>query len=126
VLEWSRETDGWSPLPEDAVIKDRCLVRPMPTAALLDAALADDAIAQALLVKRPPSLESALTEAREQGREQGLEEERARSILMILSERGLPVSDDVRAAITACRDREQLDRWLRRAITAASAADVLR
>jgi hypothetical protein len=125
VLEWSRETDGWSPLADSAVIEDRCLVRPMPIAALLDATLTDDAIAQALLAKRPPSLERAFTETREAARKESATAHARRTILTIFSERKLYVPEGVRQAILACDDLETLDGWLRRAVTAPSAADVL-
>ena len=49
VAEWSRQTRTWSPLPEDSVIKDKCLATPMPVKALLDAAEGDDAVVYALM-----------------------------------------------------------------------------
>ena len=141
VLEWSRETDGWATLPESAVIDDRCLVRPLPVAALLDAALADDAVVQALLVKRPPSLVRALEaqlaeghkeghreghkEGHREGHKEGELEARRQDLLLVLSERGILVPEDVRAAIAGCADLARLERWFRRAITARTAAEVL-
>jgi len=51
---------------------------------------------------------------------------RAHALLGVLAARGLEVPEDVRARITACLDLERLDRWLRRAVTAASAEEVVR
>ncbi len=71
-LEWDRASDGWSPLPHDAVIADRCLVRPLPIAALLHAAAQDDAVARALVAKGNRVIgevvESAADRARCEGR----------------------------------------------------------
>jgi len=66
----------------------------------------------------------ARAEARAAAR--GAAEGEARAILTILAARGLSVGDDVRERITACTDLDQLDRWTRRALSAASAEDVVR
>ena len=50
----------------------------------------------------------------------------AKSLLMVLTARGLDVNEDIRARITSCTDTEQLATWLRRAATADSVEDVLR
>ena len=50
---------------------------------------------------------------------------RAASLLLVLEQRGLPVSKAERARIQECGDTDQLDAWLRRALTAESVADVL-
>ena len=50
---------------------------------------------------------------------------RAASLLLVLEQRGLPVSEAERARIRQCGDAAQLDAWLRRALTAESVADVL-
>ncbi len=67
LLEWSRETDGWSATPLE-VIDDPCFVRPLPTSALLRAAFADDAVLLALRAKGHPAFEAV----REEGREEAL------------------------------------------------------
>lgn len=117
MLEWSRETDGWKPLPPTAIIEDPCLVTPMPVAAVLDAAASDDAVARALLRKGVPALEEALAE-------RDLEAKRE-TLRIVLRARGLAVPDAVAGAIAACDDAKALDRWIERAVTAASAADAL-
>lgn len=60
-----------------------------------------------------------------EGRAAGLSEGKAEALLTIFEARGLPVSDAHRRAILGCRDAEQLDRWTRQAITAASVDDAL-
>lgn len=75
VLEWSRETDGWQMLASDAVIDDRCLARPLPVRALLDAAEADRAVVAALHARG--LLAEIERTSREVGREEGREEGRA-------------------------------------------------
>ncbi|MFI8949039.1 hypothetical protein ACIGO6_21280 [Streptomyces sp. NPDC053750] len=56
-------------------------------------------------------------EIRDEGRAKG----RAEDIVLVLEQRGLDISDDVRARITECRDPEILRRWLARAVTASTA-----
>jgi len=50
---------------------------------------------------------------------------RTEALLSFLSARQLPVTDEVRARILACRDWGLLDTWIVRAVTAKSIADVL-
>ena len=57
-------------------------------------------------------------------REEGRVEGYAENILLILSERGIEVTDDVRARITDCADLETLRAWLKRSVTAATAEDL--
>ena len=59
------------------------------------------------------------------GKAEGLAEGKREDLLTVLLERGLPLTDEERARIEKCTDVEQLRLWHRRAITAASAADVL-
>mgnify|MGYP003347580013 CR=1 FL=1 len=63
----------------------------------------------------------ALASGLAEGRAAGRAEAKALDVLDILEVRGLPVSDEVRARVLACRDVGALDRWLRRAVTAPSA-----
>ncbi|MGW6728386.1 hypothetical protein ACWF9G_21005 [Nocardia sp. NPDC055029] len=60
----------------------------------------------------------------EEGREEGREEGVAASIITVLSARRIAVTEDQRARIEQCRDLAQLDSWLRRAIDAATTADL--
>jgi hypothetical protein len=76
LLEWSRAIDGWATVPATSSIHDACFVRPLPVAALLDAARADDEVGEALLVKRPPSIRRALSESEEKGHAAGKAEGR--------------------------------------------------
>jgi Uma2 family endonuclease len=116
VLEWSRETDDWIPLDPRGAIDDRCLVRPLPIAALLDAAVRDDEVARALIAKGNPVIE--------QLRAQERATERAESILRILEARGLEVTGELRERILGCTDLDRLARWLVRAATASSTAEI--
>jgi putative restriction endonuclease len=71
VLEWSRETDGWQPLGVNAVLKDHCLVRPLPIRALLEAAEGDEAVVAALRARKVPALMAALADERREGKLEG-------------------------------------------------------
>jgi Flp pilus assembly CpaE family ATPase len=59
-------------------------------------------------------------EIRDEGRAQG----RAEDILVVLEQRGLDVSDDVRSRITDCTDPDVLRRWLIHAVTATKAEEI--
>jgi hypothetical protein len=50
----------------------------------------------------------------------------ARSVLGVLEARGLPVPDEIREKILACTDLDELDIWLRRAVTVTTAEDITR
>jgi hypothetical protein len=47
-------------------------------------------------------------------------------VLTVLDARGVPVSPAVRGQILACTDLARLESWLRRAVTASTAEDVVR
>lgn len=59
--------------------------------------------------------------ARGEGRAEALRQ----SVLTVLTARGLAVSDEARAGIDAEQDVATLERWLRAAVTAATAGDAL-
>lgn len=59
-----------------------------------------------------------------EGIAQGKAEGQAAAILLVLEQRGLDVTDEVRERITGCDDTETLRTWLTRALTATSAADI--
>ena len=60
-----------------------------------------------------------------QGRAEGKAEGKAESVLRVLAARKVSVSAEQRNRIAACLDVAQLDTWLERAVTAASADAVL-
>ena len=103
LLEWSRETDGWSATPLEE-IADPCFVRPLPTAALLSAALADQAVLRALRAKGHPEFDAV----REEGREEGREEALRIGVLDLCESLGVPVPRDG-AAQLAAMDARALD-----------------
>ncbi|MGQ0775153.1 MAG: hypothetical protein ACT4NY_12160 [Pseudonocardiales bacterium] len=55
---------------------------------------------------------------------QGRTEAKAADVLMVLDARGMDVTDKARMRITECSDLDQLDLWLRRAVTVASVAEL--
>lgn len=61
----------------------------------------------------------------EQARELGRVEGAAHAVLTALCVRGIAVPDATRQRILAPKNREQLERWYEKAITAASLAEVL-
>jgi len=123
VCEWSPESRSWHPV--GASITDHCLAAPLPSAALLDAAEADNAVAEALIAKGNPVLRKQEAAAKNAGHSEGLAEGQAESILKILAARGLAVNATQRQQILLCRDPERLDLWLSRAVLVSSADEVL-
>jgi hypothetical protein len=68
VCEWSPPKRRWLPLALDGAIADPALVRPIPVRALLDAAVADDAVVDALDAKGNPRLVEKVARGRAEGR----------------------------------------------------------
>jgi hypothetical protein len=62
---------------------------------------------------------------RAEGEAAGFTKGKAEAILAVLETRGVPVDSATRARITGCSDAATLARWLARAVTAASAAEVI-
>ncbi|WP_121748510.1 hypothetical protein [Streptomyces sp. E2N166] len=60
----------------------------------------------------------------EEIRDEGRAQRGAEDVLIVLEQRGLAVSDDVRGRVTACGDPEILRHWLARAVTAPTAEAV--
>lgn len=124
VCEWSPETRSWRRLEVDSRIEDPCLMRPLVVGALLDAAVADNEVAEALVAKGNPVIRKREDAARNEGEAQGVARGRAEDILKILELRGVPVGEAQRQEILRCRDLERLDRWFGQALVAVSASEV--
>ncbi|WP_437916670.1 hypothetical protein WME73_19290 [Sorangium sp. So ce302] len=67
----------------------------------------------------------ALAVARQEGHESGERSGKSTAILAFLAARGVSVSAEARARIEVCKEPATLDRWSRRAATAASVEEVL-
>ena len=124
VCEWSPETRSWRRLDAESRIEDPCLMRPLVVAGLLDAAIADNEVAEALVAKGNPVILKREDAARDEGEARGVARGRAEDILKILELRGVPVSEAQRQEVLSCRDLERLDRWFSRALQAVSADEV--
>jgi hypothetical protein len=66
-----------------------------------------------------------LEELRDEGRVEGRAEAWALNVLTVLRVRGITVPDVARERILAQKDPEHLERWLEKAVIAASIAEVL-
>ena len=98
---------------------------PLPVVALLDAAVADNEVVEALAAKGNPVLREREEAAEHRGEARGEARGFAASILEILEERGLAVSPAQREEILACSDVDRSKRRLRRAASATSADEIL-
>jgi hypothetical protein len=141
VCEWAPESRTWRTLDRDSLIEDPCLVKPLAVSSLLEAATADNAVAEALIAKGNPVLQdwkdAAKSEAKAEGRVEGRVEGRAEgraegevkgraeSVLRVLKARGLAVSMAQRKEILGCPDIARLDRWLDRVAVASSTDQLL-
>jgi hypothetical protein len=72
----------------------------------------------------PTAATAELLAVRAEGREEGIEEERAAMILRILEWRAIPVPDAVRERVTGCTDLNQLEVWAKRAVHATTAEEL--
>lgn len=83
----------------------------------------------AYLLKQEVMWENAKREARDEGKAEGRRDGEVRgkaaALLTVLTARGLAVDDATRARVEACTDAGRLDRWLARALTAASASEAV-
>jgi hypothetical protein len=66
-----------------------------------------------------------LREGEAKGLREGARESRAADILMVLTTRGVPVPAEVEQQIAGCSDLALLSLWLKRAVTANRAEDVV-
>ena len=120
-LEWSVALGTWSVLDATGQIEDPALAVPLPIEALIRNAKADDSIARALLAKRNP----VLVQDRAEGKAEGRAEGKAEAVMVLLTARGIAVDGATRERILGERDAEQLDRWIVRAASCATLAELL-
>jgi len=66
-----------------------------------------------------------VAQGRDEGRVEGRAEEAARNLLIVLQARGIAVPDAIRERILAEKDPERLERWLEKAVVAASVTAVI-
>ena len=117
VTEWSPTEHRFVPLPLDGVLEDPTLAQPIPIRAMLDAAAAKHAVRVAMWEQDDPWLLERKQELRTRAQHAAL--------LLVLEGRGLPPSDEQRAAIESCTDPERLQHWLRAAGRVNTVAELL-
>ena len=120
-LEWSPALGTWSVLDAAGSIADPALEVPLPIAALIHDAKADDAVARALVAKHNPVIEEIRAEGFAEGTVAGL----AEAVLAVLAARGMPPDREQRDQILGERDPARLERWIARAIACRSVAELL-
>jgi hypothetical protein len=125
VEEWVPAAKTWRPLDRGSVISDPCLVRPLSVKALLDAAVAKDEVARALEAQNNPAILAMKAASERRAAAAAVLREASAAVLAVLATRGLEVPPRVRAAIEGSDDLAELRRWLSRAVTAASADEVI-
>lgn len=91
---------------------------PVPVRALYDRDAAHEVTLRNLLSAKGYG---SLDAVRNEGREEGREEESRSAIVAIIEARGWSLDDDTSQRIAACRDLPTLRTWLTRAVTASSA-----
>jgi predicted transposase YdaD len=79
-------------------------------------------------MKLHPALQKLLDRGKAEGKAEGEAEGEAKgerkALYMILSRRGIDLTAEQRATLDSCSDSAQLEQWINRAFTAASAADL--
>ena len=73
----------------------------------------------------PPFAQQLIDRGKTEGRTEGRAEEAASAVLTALRVRGITVPEAARDRILAQKDLERLERWLEKAIVAASVAEVM-
>lgn len=131
-FEWSPALADWSMLATEGQLEDPALAVPVPIAALVDAARADDATVKAFRTRRHPEFlaerEQGIEQGIERGIEQGVEQGRALALRAVLRKQlvirfgPLAPADDARIEAAML---PQLERYLERVVTAAALAEVL-
>ena len=140
-LVWSATTNTWEILPLDGAIEDQALALPLPLRALVEAVSSDDAVAQALLVKKNAVITAALAAAgrkgkadgKAEGRRQGQAEGRRQgalkgaitTLLAVLAARGFELRKKHEKKIREAKDEAVLAAWIVRAVTCASVDELL-
>lgn len=119
-LEWSHERGEWRTLELHATIEDRCLAVAVPVAALVRAAVTDDASMRAMRLKRHPEFLAERAEGRAEGYATGLHD----AVLSLLRHRGLVASASEEAALRRIADPDRLGRLLTVASSVATVADL--
>jgi hypothetical protein len=117
VTEWSPAEHRFVPLSLDGVLEDPTLAHPIPIRAMLDAAVAEQAVAAVVWAQDNPWILERKQELRTQTQQA--------SLLLVLQGRGLHPSDEQRAIIESCSDPERLQRWLAAAGRVGSVAELL-
>lgn len=108
--------------PGDELQAPGVLANPVPVEALYDREAAREVVLRNLLQREGyASVEAIREEGEAAGEVRGLKS----AIAGVLAARGLPVDDDLRAALASVGDPELLRRFLGQAATAASAAEIL-
>ena len=115
--------------PGASLLAPGILRNPVPVEALWDRDAAHEQTLRNLLQRKGyDDLESVREESLEKGIEigieRGIERGRALMLLEVLTARNVPVPDDARTRILACRSTDELARWLHRALKASSIDDV--
>lgn len=110
-------------LPGEELEAPGILANPVPVEALYDLDVAGEIEFRNILRRR--SGHESLDAVRDQARDEGEAKGRAEAVLSVLAARGIAVGGDVRTRILSCGDLPTLERWLQRAVSAASADEVL-
>ncbi|MBI5479577.1 MAG: Uma2 family endonuclease [Deltaproteobacteria bacterium] len=102
------------------------LRNPVPVDALFERKVAHEIVLRNLLQRRGyESLDQVRAEGEAEGKAEGEAKGKADALLAVFALRGLAVTEEQRGGVLACRDLRALDRWIARALTAASVAEAL-
>ena len=116
VLEWSTDRGTWHELDVAGHIADPALEVPLPIEAMVHAAKADDAVARALVARHNPVIEAVRAEGEIHGQ--------IKALIAILAARDIDLDGAARERILRERDPQRLERWIVRAATSATLAEV--
>ncbi len=113
--------------PGDELEAPGILSQPVPVEALYDRGVADDIDFKNVLRRLTghESLDEIRSEGKVEGKVEGKAEGKAEAVISILEARGVAVDETARSRILGCTDLATLETWLRRAVTATTANEVI-
>jgi hypothetical protein len=119
--EWSPSKGEFVRMSIDGMLEDPLLIRPIAVRALVDAALAENEVALALLKKGNPALRQIIEKERDKGHDAGLRE----MLVDLLQSRFETLPAHIHARIQRA-DANALKAWAKKSLSASSVDELFR
>jgi hypothetical protein len=114
-----------SPLPDEQQVLYSHLIKKTLSEAVRKALAMDHQIEKFFTEADRLSHDQVRAEGKVEGKAEGKAEGKVEALMMLVEQRGLAITEEQRRKILACKDLPTAERWLRRAISAASVDELL-